>query len=28
MRYTETLSFGHGSHLSQHRLRDQTWGWD
>jgi len=24
MRYTETLSFGHGSHLSQHRLRDQT----
>jgi len=24
MRYTETLSIGHGSHLSQHRLRDQT----
>jgi len=24
MRYTETLSFDHGSHLSQHRLRDQT----
>jgi hypothetical protein len=22
MRYTETLSFGHGSHLSQHRLGD------